>query len=106
MIMVEHTITGEQTWVTMQEPRCRSYAPTAYLLLLSAIDNGWKVGKIELEPSWDQHGFIYLVTLSHPSQKINQQLILPKNAIVDSFLFKQSAGSLPTAVQSYQMAHV
>jgi hypothetical protein len=49
--MSGQTITREQIWATMQEPRCPSYTPTAYLLILSAIDNGWQVDRIELVPS-------------------------------------------------------
>jgi hypothetical protein len=104
--MLEQTFTSEKIWATVQELPCPSYTPTAYLLLLSAIDNGWQVDRVELAPSWDQHGFIYLVTLSRPLQKHHQQLILPKNAIVESLLFEQPAGSLPVAARSYQMVHV
>ncbi len=102
--MLEHALTSERIWATMQELPSQSYTP--YLLLLSAIDNGWQVDRIELAPSWDQHGFIYLVALSSPLQKHHQQLILPKNAIVESLLFEQSVGSHPAAVQSHQMVHV
>jgi hypothetical protein len=52
-----------ELWNTMQEPRCPVTMPTGYMLLLSAIDKGWQIEDIELNPSWDQYGFVYLVSL-------------------------------------------
>ena len=76
----------ENVWNTFQEPRCPAYLPNSYILLLSALDQGWKVIKVELVPSWDQYGFIYLVTLKHQSRYQAQQLILPKNSIVENLI--------------------
>jgi hypothetical protein len=104
--MLEHPYTTKQIWATVQETPRPSYSPAAYMLLLSAIDNGWQVGRIELMPSWDQHGFIYLVTLDHPMQKYHQQLILPKNAIIESLLFEHATCFHPAAVRSYPMVRV
>ena len=76
----------ENVWNTFQEPRCATYLPNSYMLLLSAIDEGWKVIKIELAPSWDQHSFIYLVTSKGQSHQHTQQLILPQNSLVANLL--------------------
>ena len=76
----------ENVWDTFQEPRCPVYLPNSYVLLLSALDQGWKVIKVELVPSWDQYGFIYLVTLRSQSNQHAQQLILPHNTIVANLL--------------------
>lgn len=72
----------ENVWNTFQEPRCPAYLPNSYMLLLSALDQGWQVIKIELVPSWDQHGFIHLITLKHPTNQNTQELILPQNLLV------------------------
>jgi hypothetical protein len=85
--MVTTPITKMGTvWNTFQEPRCSAYFPNSYMLLLSALDQGWKVIKTELAPSWDQHGFIYLVTLKRQSHQHSQQLILPQNSLVANLL--------------------
>lgn len=76
----------ENVWNTFQEPRCTVYLPNSYMLLLSALDQGWKVKKVELVPSWDQNGFIYLVSLLRTSQEDSQQLILPDNPLVAKLL--------------------
>ena len=84
--MKNQIIQTNQMWMTVQESRVPSYLPNSYLLLLSALDNGWQVSKAELLPSWDQHGFVYLVTLYHHNQNHSQMLILPKNQLVESLL--------------------
>ena len=91
--MVMSSITKmENVWNTFQEPRCSAFLPNSYMLLLSALDQGWKVKKVELVPSWDQYGFIYLVTLKRQSHQPAQQLILPHNAVVENLL--QEYGNL------------
>jgi hypothetical protein len=91
--MLEQTYKAEQIWNTVQEPRSPAYMPTGYMLLLSALDKGWQIENIELEPSWDQNGFVYLVTLRRHSHKYSQQIILAKNPIVEDLIF-DGAGSL------------
>jgi hypothetical protein len=99
-------VTHEQIWATMQEPRCPAYVPTSYLLLLSALDSGWQVARIELAPSWDQGGSIYLVTLCHHSHKLSQQIILPKNPIVERLFFelREASDPLHHPLSGYQRA--
>jgi hypothetical protein len=99
--MSGHPVTIDQIWSTFQEPRCPSYSSTGYMLLLSAIDNGWQVQDIELTPSWDQHGFIYLVTLTKPFSHIHQQLILPKTADVECLLMEQARREEEFSDQNY-----
>ena len=88
----------ENVWNTFQESRCSAHLPNSYMLLLSALDQGWKVMKVELAPSWDQNGFIYLVTLQRPTHTRAQQVILPHNALVETLL--QEVGSMPASVHS------
>jgi len=75
-----------QMWTTVQEPRSPAYVPNAYLLLLSAWENGWRVERAELVPSWDQHGLVYLATLRQGLPEYTQQLILPQNALIEELL--------------------
>jgi hypothetical protein len=97
--MLATTVTKmENVWNTFQEPRCSVYLPNSYMLLLSALDQGWKVSKVELAPSWDQYGFIYLVTLKRSSHPRSQQLILPHNELVENLL--QEYGSMVPSVAS------
>ncbi len=83
--MLNQTIRREQMWTTVQEPRTPAYVPNSYLLLLSALDSGWRIEKVKQAVSWDQHGLIYLVTL-RKERNISQELILPKNALVAGLL--------------------
>jgi hypothetical protein len=62
------------------------------MLLLSALDQGWKVVKVELTPAWDQYGFIFLVTMKRSSNQNTQQLIMPQNPLVTDLLRENSGG--------------
>jgi hypothetical protein len=84
--MLDQSIDLSQMWTTVQEPRTPAYVPNSYLLLLSALDAGWKISRVDLVSSWDQHGFINLVTLRFGQRADRQQLLLPRNPLVDSLL--------------------
>jgi len=84
--MLEQSPKTEQVRNTLQEPCCPVYTPTSYMLLLAALDNGWKIIKMELAPSWDQYGLIYLISLKHQYQKHTQLSILPKNPTIEKLL--------------------
>jgi hypothetical protein len=88
----------ENVWNTFQEPCCSAYLPNSYMLLLSALDQGWKVVKVELNSSWDQSGFIYLVTLKRQSHRFTQQLIMPANSLVTNLL--QECGTTVASINS------
>jgi hypothetical protein len=103
--MLEQTYKAEQLWNVVQEPRCPAYLPASYMLLLSALDKGWQIQEIELTPSWDQYGFVYLVTLRRPSHKYNQQIILPKNSIVEDLLFDEMGSMFKQPLRNFQGVH-
>ena len=84
--MLAQSIDRSQMWTTVQEPRTPAYVPNSYLLLLSALDSGWQISRVDLVSSWDQHGFIHLVTLRFAGRPDRQQLLLPRNPLVDSLL--------------------
>ncbi len=76
-----------QMWLTTtQQPRVSSYVPNSYLLLLSALDNGWRIQNVQLRPSWDQHGMVYLVSIYLYAPERTQEIILPRVPLVDKFL--------------------
>ncbi len=104
--MLKKTYQAEQIWNTVQEPRCPVYLPTGYMLLLSALDKGWQIEKIEMSPSWDQNGFVYLVTLRRHSFNISQQIVLPKNPVVEQLLFDETSNLFQNSFHNFQEVHV
>lgn len=62
--------------------------------LLLALDHGWLIRKVELVPSWDQHGLVYLVTIHSQDSGQSRQVILPRNALVERLLETRHPGSL------------
>jgi len=93
LAMLDPSQTFNPMWTTVQESRSPAYVPNSYLLLLSALDQGWQIQRIELVPSWDQQGFIYLVTLRREMSEYTQQRILPKNALISELLAGMSVAS-------------
>ncbi len=81
-------------WKTSPEPEFITYIPSP-LLLLMATDNGWDIVKAELNPSQDQYGFVYLLTLECRSDGRCQELVVPKNALVDKILEQRGPEVIP-----------
>jgi hypothetical protein len=88
--MLDPSKTQHLMWATLQEPRSPAYVPNSYLLLLSALEKGWRVERTDMVPSWDQHGFVYLVTLRRGTPEYTQRLILPKSAVIEELLAEMS----------------
>ncbi|MCS7010445.1 MAG: hypothetical protein N2049_01580 [Anaerolineales bacterium] len=86
-------VEAQRIWSTVQQPRCSSGFPNGYLLFLSALDEGWQVRRIYLRPSWDQHGFIYLIDLWHSDFRRCQQIVLPKTPQIESLLMPYKTSS-------------
>jgi hypothetical protein len=86
--MIPTTTKMENVWNTFQEPYIPAILPNSFLQLLSALDQGWKVSKIDLAPSWDQYGFVYLATMQRPSDQQTQQIILPINSLAANYLLR------------------
>ena len=77
-----------------QESHWNTYIPSPFFLLL-AIENGWKIAKIELVPSEDQLSLVYLVTLKSESSQPDQKVIFPTNALVKKILTEYSQMPVP-----------
>ena len=84
-MLVETTKKMNHVWKTVPEPEYVTYIPSP-LLLLMATENGWDIVKAELEPSSDQYGFVYLVTLKFRSDGQCQELVIPKSGLVEKIL--------------------
>ncbi len=91
-MLAETTQKPGTVWKTAQEPEYKTYIPSL-LMLIMALDNGWDITRIELEPSNDQYGFIYLVTVKCRSNGQFQKLIVPRSALAEK-VFEQYAPSL------------
>ncbi|MGD0877763.1 MAG: hypothetical protein ABSA01_06410 [Anaerolineales bacterium] len=82
-----------------QEPRWNTYIPSPFFLLL-AIENGWKIARIMLFPSEDQHSLVYVFTLNSESSQPDQKVILPSNALVKKILAENSQMAVPVMAEA------
>ena len=83
----------EKVWKTVQEPEYSTYIPSL-LLLVMATENGWDILKAELKPSYEQYGFVYLVTLKCQSNGQCQELVIPKSGLVEQILDQHTSASI------------
>ena len=72
-----------QMW---QEAQLERVCPSSTNLLHNARLAGWRLSHVELVPSWDQYGFVYLVTIRGVLPGQWQRLVLPKNNQVEQLL--------------------
>lgn len=83
------TVLSERRWHHLQGPSRPARLPHGYLLLLSALDEGWRVERISVQPSWDQHGLVYVLSLKRPGSRRRQEVVLPKNPQVEALLAQE-----------------
>ena len=81
-------------WKICQVTPLDIYIPSPLLLTL-ILENGWKIVGIELVPSEDQFGFVYLVTLNSDSRQQSQQLVLPRTRLIEKILDEQASSAIP-----------
>ena len=94
------TITNKKkvnNWKVSQEAHCDTYIPSPLLLVL-ILENGWKVVNIDLAPSQDQLGFVYLVTLKSDSRQQYQQLMLPRTTLIEKILEENLSLDIPAKI--------
>lgn len=75
-------------------PSLNTYIPSPFFLLL-AIENGWKVARVELAPSEDLLNLVYHITLKSNSYQPDLKVILPTNALVKKILSEHSQIIVP-----------
>ena len=75
-MLMQTTFDTDHVWNKLQEPACPTGKPADHLLLLSALDEGWKILETaRLVPFNDfLRGGSYMLTIFHPdSQKAPQR---------------------------------
>jgi hypothetical protein len=75
----------ENKWSVGQAPHGETYLPSP-LVLVMVLENGWRVINVELAPSQDQLGLVYLVTLKSDSRQQIQQIMLPRTDLIEKLL--------------------
>jgi len=94
------TITNKNnvnSWKVSHEAHCDTYIPSPLLLVL-ILENGWKVVNIDLVPSQDQLGLVYLVTLKSDSRQQYQQLMLPRTTLIEKILEDNLSLDVPAKI--------
>jgi hypothetical protein len=85
------TLYNEMPWNRLQEPLYATQLPQEYLLLLAALDTGWKItGPVHLCGLNHYTGdYIYLFNLDHEPLSQTVQLTVPVGPVVDNFLCEE-----------------
>jgi hypothetical protein len=85
---------NKNAWGIDPDPCVTTYLPSPLVLHLF-LANGWKVTRTELVLSEDQSGLVYRITLRSSNFKQDQELILPKIALVEKILAEQARMTVP-----------
>lgn len=86
--MLPHTTYEfDHIWNRLQEPARPTAKPADYLLLLSALDDGWKIVETaHYVPFNDLRGGMYMLTLFHPTRLLTQQTLVARTREVDALI--------------------
>jgi hypothetical protein len=78
----------DHVWNKLQEPARPAGRPADYLLLLSALDEGWKILEAaRLVPFNDfLHGGSYILTIFHPIRLVIRQIVVTPTPELDALL--------------------
>lgn len=87
-MLMQTTFDSDHVWNKLQEPACPAGKPADYLLLLSALDEGWKILETaRLVPFNDfLRGGSYMLTIFHPIRLVVRQIVVARTAEVDVLL--------------------
>lgn len=87
-MLMQTTFDTDHIWNKLQEPACPAGKPADYLLLLSALDEGWKILETaRLVPFNDfLRGGSYMLTLFHPVRLVVRQIVVARSPEVDHLL--------------------
>lgn len=87
-MLMQTTFDTDHVWNKLQEPACPAGKPADYLLLLSALDEGWKILETARLVSFNDslRGGSYLLTLFHPTRLLVRQVAVASTAEVDILL--------------------
>ena len=80
-----------QMWENLQEPCRPSGFPSAYMLLLAALDTGWNISGPVLMQSVLQNSdqWCYSFVLTNGNTSTSRQLIIPHSRHVEIFIRTQ-----------------
>lgn len=87
-MLTQTTFDSDHVWNKLQEPARPAGKPADYLLLLSALDEGWKILETaRLVPFNDfLRGGSYMLTIFHPIRLVVRQIVVARSAEVDMLL--------------------
>jgi hypothetical protein len=87
-MLMQTTFDSDHVWNKLQEPARPAGKPADYLLLLSALDEGWKILETaRLVPFNDfLRGGSYMLTIFHPIRLVVRQIVVARSAEVDVLL--------------------
>jgi hypothetical protein len=87
-MLMQTTFDSDHVWNKLQEPARPAGKPADYLLLLSALDEGWKILETaRLVPFNDfLRGGSYMLTIFHPIRLVVRQIVVARSAEVDALL--------------------
>jgi hypothetical protein len=90
-MLLTETLHHEMHWNRLQEPIHPTQLPQEYLLLLAALDIGWKnAGPVRLLRINEYSGdYAYLFNLEHEKLSQTIQLVVPAAPVVHNYLCEE-----------------
>ncbi len=87
-MLMQTTYNTDHIWEKLQEPARPTGKPADYLLLLSALDEGWKILETaRLVPFNDfLNGGSYMLTIFHPIRLLVRQIVVSRTPELDALL--------------------
>ncbi len=87
-MLMQTTFDADHLWNKLQEPARPAGKPADYLLLLSALDEGWKILETARVIPFNNfgRGGAYMLTLFHPRRPLARQLVVTRSPEVDLLL--------------------
>ena len=88
------TLETNTVWNRLQAPARPAHVPADYLLLLSALDEGWTITDVVrlLAHGRNDEGRSYIVTLMHPHRLQVYRMTVAQNAHSDALLESEGLG--------------
>lgn len=90
-MFTNHTHNSDVFWNRLQEPLRPTRQPGDYLLLLSALDDGWTILEARRIFSWDRRGHedFYMLKLMHAARLQEREFIIKSGSQIDALLESQ-----------------
>lgn len=87
-MLTQPTYDTDHVWNKLQEPARPAGRPADYLLLLSALDEGWKILETARMVPFNDflRGGSYMLTLFHPTRLLVRQIVVARTPELDTLL--------------------